>query len=101
MSVDREILSEEERSRLIKESTELVFDFADSELRHSMPKDVTYVLIPDDNSALAATNRTTAEKAIIKGNNVLMISASKGENPGGHYTRFSLPPSSESLEHAA
>lgn len=101
MSVDREILSEEERSRLIKESTKLVFDFAESELGHSMPEDVTYVLIPDDNPALAATNRTTAEKAIIKGNNVLMISASKGENLGGHYTTFSFPPSSESLEHAA
>lgn len=101
MSVDREILSEEERSRLVKESVELVFDFAGSELGQSMPEDVTYVLIPDDNPALAATNRTAAEKAIIKGDNVLMISASKGENPGQHYTAFSLPPSSESLERAA
>ncbi len=101
MSVDREILSEEERNRLVKESTGLVFDFAESELGQSMPEDVTYVLIPDDNPALAATNREAAEKAIIKGDNALMISASKGEIPGEHYTTFSFPPSSESLDHAA
>ena len=101
MSVDKDIMSEEERSRLIKESTGLVFDFADSELGQSMPEDVTYVLIPDDNPALAATNREAAERAIVRGDSVLMVSASKGESPGQHYTTFSLPPSSESLEHAA
>ena len=97
MSVDPERLSQGERSRLIGESVGLVHDFAGSGLGQSMPEDVTYVLIPDDNPALAATNREAAEKAIIKGDSVLMISASRGDNPGEHYTAFSLPPSAEAV----
>ena len=86
----------QERRRLIQESAALVYDFGGSELAGSMPDDVVYVLVPDDNTILAASNLAAAQERIKKGDNVLIITASRGENQGKHYTAFSLPPSPES-----
>ena len=86
MSLDRESLSHGERSRLIRESVGLVHDFAGSELGKSMSS--TYVLIPTDNKQLADVNRDAAKTARRKGENALMISASR-VNSGEPYTIFS------------
>ena len=87
MSLDRESLSQGERSRLIRESVGLVHDFAGSELGKSMSS-TAYVLIPTDNTQLADVNRDAAKTARRKGESVLMISASR-VNSGEPYTIFS------------
>ncbi len=58
-----------------------------------------HILVPTDNSVLAAANLERAEKARREGESFMLISASRGNNPE-HYTNFTIVPSFEQAESA-
>lgn len=84
-----------ELKKLVRESVALVDDFAVSDFRRDYIGDgQVFVLIPDDNPNLAKVNMESAQKAIGKGENVVIINASKGDDPL-RYTKFAAPSSEE------